>query len=83
MTPAQIIKAAIPNADESLIEHILWGRTPFPMGKVTERSLYKAASGYRRACANHIRLCDFCEHPAMPDKWACERCDKALSGHMG
>jgi hypothetical protein len=44
MTPAQIIRAAIPEADEVLCDHILWGRTPFPMGAITAQSLFKAAN---------------------------------------
>jgi hypothetical protein len=53
---ADVIKAAIPDADQSLCEHILWGRTPYPMGRVSARSLYQAASGFRRACDNSIRF---------------------------
>ena len=49
MTFEDVIKAAIPGADEFVCDHVLWGRTPFPMGKVTARSLYRAASRLRRA----------------------------------
>lgn len=79
MTFEQIIKAAIPDADASLCEHILWGRTPFPMAPLTARSLYEAASRWRRAAANRIQLCDFCDNPARPDDYCCVDCRLALS----
>jgi len=43
MTHAEIIRKAIPNADDELCEFILWGRTPFPAGSITARDLYQAA----------------------------------------
>lgn len=79
MTFEQIIKAAIPDADASLCEHILWGRTPFPFTKLTAQSLYRAASRFRRASANGVRLCDCCDNPARPDDWCCVDCRLALS----
>ena len=79
MTFAEVIRAAIPNADEATLDHVLWGRTPFPMGKVTARSLYKAASAFRRACEHGVQLCDFCDRPAVKGCWTCERCAAALS----
>lgn len=78
MTPAQIIRAAIPDADDATCEAILWGRTPFPMGAITARSLYKAASGSVRAGRNGRQLCDWCNRIAV-NRWTCERCDAALS----
>lgn len=76
MTPQQIIRGAIPQADEAICEHILWGRTPFPFAKVTAREIYKAADRFRRAGAHGIHLCEFCDRPAV-DGWNCEKC-KAL-----
>lgn len=78
MTGAQIIRAAIPGADDGLCEHILWGRTPFPVGRVTARDLYRAASGFHRAAVKGVQLCDFCEKPVDPDAYVCERCSNAL-----
>lgn len=77
---AQIIKAAIPGADEHLINHILWGRTPFPCGRITAQSLYRAASAFRRAKEQGFQLCDHCHNPAEPHKYECRRCRAALSG---
>ena len=82
MNAQQIIQAAIPNADESTIDHILWGRTPFPCGPITARSLYKAAYQYKRACDNKISLCDFCDQKAVEGKWLCVRCEKNMASHL-
>lgn len=64
MTYAEVILAGYPQADDAMIEHILWERTPYPMGKVTARSLYQAASRIRRATNNGVQLCDFCDNKA-------------------
>lgn len=77
MTYAEVILAAIPGAEHDVVEHILWGRTPYPMGRVTARSLYKAASGWRRACANGIALCDHCERHAVT-RFECQFCHDVL-----
>lgn len=75
-TYAAVIRAAIPDADESDIDHILWGRTPFPCRSVTARELYRAASGWRRAVAGGKRLCDHCHRLADDnDGWECLRCE--------
>ena len=76
---SQIIRAAMPSASDADCEHVLWGRTPYPVGSVTARSLYLAASRYRRACANGIRLCDFCDNVAVGDEWACRHCLAAMN----
>ena len=83
MNAEKIIKAAIPGADDSLCEHIIWGRTPFPCGAITAQSLYKAASRYARATKNKIRLCDFCDRVAEPDGWCCGSCRDALARVRG
>jgi len=69
-----VIKAAIPAADQELCEHILWGRTPFPMGKITARSLYKTASGFSRAGKNGTPLCDHCDNRADHNDVTCIKC---------
>ena len=79
MIAEQIIKAAIPDANDDIVEHILGGRTSFPMGKVTARDIYKAAYRYRRALRNHIRLCDFCDNVVSGDDWYCTSCAPAFS----
>jgi hypothetical protein len=77
-TFAEVIRAAIPNADEDTCEYILWNRTPYPMGRVTARTLYKAARGSWRADKNGIRLCDHCDKPAVNEQWECAGCRSAL-----
>ena len=72
MTFEDIIKQAIPDADEQLCEHILWGRTCFPAGQITAKSLYKAAARWRRAWINRIRLCDYCDQPALAGEFECQ-----------
>ena len=74
----EIIKAAIPLADEKLCEHILWSRTPYPCGEVTAKSLYREAYRYKRARDHGFRLCDFCNQKVDRGRWVCDRCDKAL-----
>lgn len=78
MTFGQIIRAAIPGADEDTVDHVLWGRTPYPVGRITAKSLFKAASGFRRAAANGIHLCDHCHSMALPDRFECGPCGVAL-----
>ncbi len=72
MTFEDIIKQAIPDADEALCEYILWGRTCFPAGTITAKSLYKAAARWRRANINFIQLCDFCDRPALAGEFECK-----------
>lgn len=78
MTPADCIRAAIPDADDALCDHIVWGRTPFPFTKLSARDFYKAASRFKRAEANGRRLCDWCDNLAV-DGWNCQACNDALS----
>lgn len=78
MTPAQIVRAAIPGAEDDVCEHVLWGMTPFPCGPITAQDIYRAASRLRRASAKGIRLCDWCHRIAM-NGWTCEVCQAALA----
>ena len=78
MTYAEVIRRAIPEADDALCEHILWGRTPFPMRTVWAKELYRAADRFRRAVAGGIVLCGFCDRPAEPGKYECKQCREAL-----
>lgn len=80
MTFEQVIQAAIPNASPELCDFVLWERTPYPMGKVTARSLYRAASRLRRAQEHGILLCEMCDWPGKERGFViiCERCAEAL-----
>jgi hypothetical protein len=79
MTGAEIVRAAIPGASAELCEHILWGRTPFPVGRVTARDLYQAPSRFHRAMVKKVQLCDFCDRIVQEDAYLCETCANALS----
>lgn len=73
-----IIRNAIPGADAEMIDYIMWERTPYP-GRVTPKSIYKAADRVRRAAVNNIRLCEHCDNMLQSDdKYACKRCERAL-----
>lgn len=74
----EIIRAAIPDAGEATCDYILWSRTPFPMGKITAKSVYRAAARIRRCGAKGITLCDYCDNIAEKGKWACAKCHEAL-----
>jgi hypothetical protein len=78
LTALDICRAAKPDADEGWADHILWGRTPFPMVRVTAQSLYKAASRQARAEIRGRVLCDFCDEIAMPGDGLCPKCDAVL-----
>lgn len=80
MSAETVIRAAIPDADKSTIDHIIWGRTPFPFKALTPKSLFKAASAYRRACDRGVILCDLCHRIARENAWTCVRCNDALRG---
>lgn len=79
MTPADVVRAAIPNADAALVEHILWGRTPFPCGSVDARGLYQAAARLLRAERNGNCLCEMCDRLAG-ENGLCQSCASALRG---
>ena len=78
MDAAEVIRRAIPGATDMECEHILWGRTPFPVGAVTARRLYEAADRYRRATAAGRRLCEHCDNMARQGEWECAECAAAL-----
>ena len=75
MTVQEIIKKAIPTADDRLCEYILWGRTPYPCGEISVRSLYRAANRWKRAQDNGHRLCEFCDRIVTSKMMVCPRCD--------
>lgn len=74
MTPQQIIRAAIPDASDEECDYVLWSRTPFPIGKVTAKSIYKAASRVLRAFNHKRRLCECCDNEITNGKYLCDRC---------
>ena len=82
-TSLEVVRAAKPDASEDYANHILWGRTPYPCGRVGARELYKAASGFTRAMEHGLRLCDFCESIAAPGAYTCACCESALSSNAG
>lgn len=77
MTFAELVKKAIPGANEAVVDYVLWNRTAFPFDG-SPKAIFKAADGYRRACLNGIQLCELCDRPAV-DGWNCEACNKALA----
>lgn len=80
MNALQIVRAAIPGADESTADAILWGRTPYPFAPVTARDLYRAADRLQRATVRGFALCEFCDRRATRGS-LCADCDRAL--HRG
>lgn len=78
MRIVDIIRNAIPNADDMLCEHILFSMTPYPIGRVTAQELYKASCRYIRAHNNNIELCLWCKNKATINGM-CIRCNTALS----
>lgn len=70
MTIDDVIKAAIPDVDAMTAKYILWSRTPYPFD-LNAKMLYQAASTYRRARANKIRLCDHCSNRAADGRFEC------------
>lgn len=81
MNARQIVRAAIPDATDEVASHILWGRTAYPFCGPDDfaRTLYRAASGWRRACDHKLRLCDLCNRVAAPESWTCTSCDEGLA----
>lgn len=73
-----IVRAAIPDATCAVAENILWERTCFPVGRVTARDLYRAASRVRRCAAQGTRMCDFCDRLVGDEAKLCARCERAL-----
>lgn len=79
-TPVDVIvRAVIPDADDALVSHILWGRTHFPFAPLSARDIYEAADRFNRMTKKGLQPCDFCDRLAMPGKWLCKLCDEALS----
>lgn len=78
MNALRIVRAAIPDADDEVISHIVWARTCYPFGEVTPRDLYRAASRWRRAGEHKLRLCDHCDNVALHGEWMCVNCRDGL-----
>ncbi len=82
MTPQQIVRAAIPASTEAQCDYVLWSITPFPIGRVTAKSLYKAASRVRRAFEHKRVLCEFCDNEVTHGEYLCSRCSGSLSSNL-
>lgn len=67
MTIGVVVRAGFPGASKDIIEHIVWGMTPYPFGSVTPRELYKVSSTLYRATKSGRSLCDFCTREAVKD----------------
>jgi hypothetical protein len=81
MTPQHIVRAAIPGASDALCDYVLWERTPFPVGRITAHSIYRAASRVKRAHEHKRTLCDFCDNEVTGEAHLCHRCKTALSSN--
>lgn len=76
---ADVIRAAIPDADEAMCDYILWDRTPFPFKQLTARELYKTAASFHRGQRAGITFCDLCPRPAVVHlSYLCIPCHRAL-----
>ena len=75
---AEVVRAGYPGASSEIVEHIVWERTPFPVGPCHARSLFKAASGFYRAGKAGNQLCDFCENVVPDGQWHCAKCEAML-----
>lgn len=73
MQTSEIIRAAIPGADESLCDYVLWERTPYPFASLTAKDIYRAARRLQRAQDAGKRLCDLCDRVAVQG-YTCARC---------
>ena len=81
MTPYEVIRKAIPDADDDLCSFILWGRTGFPAFWKTNniaREIFEAARRFSRALANKRQLCDFCDNQTPDGRDLCPSCAVAL-----
>ena len=78
-TVQDVVSAAIPGADASLAQFVLWSRTPFPVGQVSARDIFKAAYRWKRAIVRGRRLCDWCDRITGAEELLCAHCAAALS----
>jgi hypothetical protein len=80
MTIDQIVKQYFPDADEGFIEYVLWHRTAFPCGIIGnsyEDDVRNACKVLKDAQDKGIKLCDFCDDPAIFGK-LCQKCHDAM-----
>lgn len=84
MDVRDVIRAAMPGATDEDCDFVIWARTPFPFSALTAQMIYKAASGWARASAKAVRLCDWCDNIASDDKggFLCDRCRAALTPNV-
>lgn len=82
-TPADVVREHFPNADDSFVEYVVWGKTGFPCfwspkegesnADVFRRQVAEFAEAHRGLKPGEI-MCDFCLSAARPDDWLCEPC---------
>lgn len=77
--PGAIVRAAIPGADEAVVDFILWGRTSYPFGTVDAKRLYLAACRFDRAGKSGIQLCDWCDNKVEEGNSCCVSCQAGLN----
>jgi len=77
MNIIDVVKAAVPDASKEFVEWLLWSRTPYPVGGVTARSLYKTASRWKRATTNKRNMCELCDNLAIHGT-LCKTCHNAM-----
>lgn len=77
MEVLDVVRAAIPEADESLCEYVIWGRTPYPCSPLTAKDVYRAAYRLKRATDSGKKLCDWCDRLATQGD-LCDKCRAAL-----
>lgn len=70
-----VIRAAIPEADDNLCEWILWERTPFPF-TLTVRGLWTVSWRMKRVFDKGLKLCELCDRLAEEDNSLCKPCSK-------
>ncbi len=77
MTPYEVVRKAIPDADDDLCSFIVWGRTGFPAFWKTDNpacEIFEAARRWLRATTNGRQLCEFCDRQITDGKDLCPSC---------
>ena len=84
MTPQKIAREIFPDKDDEFLEHAIWSKTGFPAfwrlenGESIEDCLRRQLTEYKEALKLGVQLCDFCNIPALPEKFLCLKCEDAL-----
>lgn len=78
MLYSDVILTGFPNATESDMDEVLFGRTAYPFKAITVKELYRASNRLYRAEKNGRALCSFCDREVPVGHGACESCDLAI-----